>query len=195
MSLRTISIAVLCGAARAGHGLGPAARQCTGDRAHDQSSAWPRRPIPSGRTPPLRRLRNGWPRSMPPSRSFRTKPTRPTARPGRTARDAVASLRTIRETYRKELDGVVAQGRADDRCPACHGTRTALTAPWTQFEQALDQDVAAIRLDANQRKALVEARIRAEQTYWQCVVTDLQATPRQASRPSSGPRSMPGSPG
>ena len=27
------------------------------------------------------------------------------------AHDAVAALRTIRETYRKEIDGVVAQGR------------------------------------------------------------------------------------
>ena len=54
--------------------------------------------------------------------------------------------------------------------------RTALTAPWTQFEQVLDQDVAAIRLDADQRQALVEARIRAEQTYWQGVATDLQAS-------------------
>ena len=91
------------------------------------------------------------------------------------AHDAVASLRTIRETYRKELEGVVAQGRemtTDQLAMA----RTALTAPWTQFEQALDQDVTAIRLDAEQRKALVQARIRAEQTYWQSVITDLQAS-------------------
>ena len=48
------------------------------------------------------------------------------------ALDAVASLRTIRETYRKEIDGVVAQGRAlttDQLAMA----RTALMAPWTQF--------------------------------------------------------------
>ena len=91
------------------------------------------------------------------------------------ARDAVASLRTIRETYRKEIDGVVAQGR-DMTTAQLAMARTALTAPWTQFEQVLDQDVAAIRLDADQRKALVEARIRAEQTYWQGVATDLQAS-------------------
>ena len=91
------------------------------------------------------------------------------------AHDAVASLRTIRETYRKELDGVVAQGRAlttDQLAMA----RAALTAPWTQFEHDLDQDVTAVRLDADQRKALVQARIRAEQTYWQSVITDLQAS-------------------
>ena len=91
------------------------------------------------------------------------------------ARDAVASLRTIRETYRKELDGVVAQGRELTTAQLAMA-RTALTAPWTQFEQALDQDVATIRLDAEQRKALVQARIRAEQTYWQSVIADLQAT-------------------
>ena len=91
------------------------------------------------------------------------------------AHDAVASLRTIRETYRKEIDGVVAQGRqmTADQLTA---VRAALTAPWTQFEQALDQDVAAVKLDANQRKALVEARIKAEQAYWQTVITDLQAS-------------------
>ncbi len=90
------------------------------------------------------------------------------------AHDAVASLRTIRETYRKELDGVVAQGR-EMTAAQLSMAKTALTAPWTQFEQALDQDVTSIRLDANQRKALVEARIKAEQTYWQGVVSDLQA--------------------
>jgi len=76
------------------------------------------------------------------------------------AHDAVASLRTLRETYRKEIDGVVAQGRqmTADQLTA---VRAALTAPWTQFEQALDQDVAAVKLDATQRKALVEARIKA----------------------------------
>ncbi len=91
------------------------------------------------------------------------------------AHDAVASLRTLRETYRKEIDGVVAQGRqmTTDQLTA---VRAALTAPWTQFEQALDQDVAAVKLDANQRKALVEARIKAEQAYWQTVITDLQAS-------------------
>lgn len=91
------------------------------------------------------------------------------------AHDAVASLRTIRETYRKELDGVVAQGREMTAAQLAMA-RTALTAPWTQFEQVLDQDVATIRLGAEQRKALVLARIRAEQTYWQGVVTDLQAS-------------------
>ncbi len=91
------------------------------------------------------------------------------------ARDAVASLRTIRETYRKELDGVVAQGREMTTAQLAMA-RTALTAPWTQFEQALDQDVTAVRLDAEQRKALVQARIRAEQTYWLTVISDLQAS-------------------
>jgi len=88
------------------------------------------------------------------------------------AHDAVASLRTLRETYRKEIDGVVAQGRqmTADQLTA---VRAALTAPWTQFEQALDQDVAAVKLDATQRKALVEARIKAEQAYWQTVIMDL----------------------
>jgi len=91
------------------------------------------------------------------------------------AHDAVASLRTLRETYRKEIDGVVAQGRqmTADQLTA---VRAALTAPWTQFEQALDQDVAAVKLDATQRKALVEARIKAEQAYWQTVIMDLQAS-------------------
>ncbi|HEX4767521.1 MAG TPA: hypothetical protein VH414_14710 [Lichenihabitans sp.] len=89
--------------------------------------------------------------------------------------DAVATLRTIRETYRKEIDGVVAQGRqltADQITVA----RAALAAPWTQFERDLDQDVAAIKLDAGQRKALIEARIRAEQAYWQGVMADLKSS-------------------
>ena len=91
------------------------------------------------------------------------------------AHDAVAALRTIRETYRKEIDGVVAQGR-DMTVGQIAVAKAALTAPWTQFEQALDRDVAEIKLDAAQRKALVEARIKAEQGYWQSVVSDLQTS-------------------
>lgn len=89
------------------------------------------------------------------------------------ARDAVAALKGIRDTYKKELDGVVARGRqmtADQLAVA----RSALTAPWTQFEQTLDGDVRDLKLDVAQRKAIVEARIRAEQAYWQDVISDLQ---------------------
>ena len=91
------------------------------------------------------------------------------------ARDAVAALKGIRDTYKKELDEVVARGRqmtADQLAVA----RSALTAPWTQFQQALDQDVRNLRLDVAQRKAIVEARIKAEQSYWQGVIADLQAS-------------------
>ncbi|RYB06969.1 hypothetical protein [Lichenibacterium ramalinae] len=91
------------------------------------------------------------------------------------ARDAVAALKGIRDTYKKEVDEVAARGRqmtADQLAVA----RAALTAPWTQFEQALDQDVRGLKLDVAQRKAIVEARIKAEQTYWQDVIADLQAT-------------------
>ena len=91
------------------------------------------------------------------------------------AHDAVASLRTIRETYRKEIDGVVAKGRemtADQIAVA----KTALTAPWVQFDHAVDGDVAAIRLNVAQRKALIQARLEAEQAYWQGVMTDLKAS-------------------
>ena len=91
------------------------------------------------------------------------------------ARDAVAALKGIRDTYKKELDEVVARGRqmtADQLAVA----RSALTAPWTQFQQALDQDVRNLKLDVAQRKAIVEARIKAEQSYWQGVIADLQAT-------------------
>lgn len=91
------------------------------------------------------------------------------------ARDAVAALKGIRDTYKKELDEVAARGRqmtADQLAVA----RAALTAPWTQFQQALDQDVRGLKLDVAQRKAIVEARIKAEQTYWQGVIADLKAS-------------------
>ena len=91
------------------------------------------------------------------------------------AQDAVASMKAIRDTYRKEVDGVVAQGRQMTAAQLA-AVRSALTAPWTQFNQSLDGDVAALKLDVAQRKAIVEARIRAEQAYWQGVITDLQAS-------------------
>ncbi len=89
------------------------------------------------------------------------------------AEAAVAALKAIRDTYRKEIDGVVAQGRQMTTAQLS-AVRSALTAPWTQFEQALDQDVSLLQLDVAQRKALVEARIRAEQAYWQSVIADLK---------------------
>lgn len=89
------------------------------------------------------------------------------------AHDAVTALKAIRDTYRKEIDGVVAQGR-QMTAAQLSAVRAALTAPWTQFEQALDQDVGLFRLDVGQRKAIVEARIRAEQSYWQGVIADLK---------------------
>ena len=91
------------------------------------------------------------------------------------AHDAVESLRTIRETYRKEIDGVVAKGRemtADQIAVA----KAALEAPWVQFDRAVDGDVAAIKLSVDQRKALITARLEAEQAYWQKVISDLQAS-------------------
>ena len=89
------------------------------------------------------------------------------------ARDALTALRTLRDTYRKEIDGVVAQGRqmtADQLRVA----RAALDAPWTQFQSALDADVVSFKLDVAGRKALIEARVKAEETYWQGVATDLK---------------------
>ncbi len=91
------------------------------------------------------------------------------------ARDAVAALKGIRDTYKKELDEVAARGRqmtADQLAVA----RAALTAPYTQFEQTLDGDVRGLKLDVAQRKAIVEARIKAEQAYWQGVIADLKAS-------------------
>ena len=91
------------------------------------------------------------------------------------AHDAVESLRTIRETYRKEIDGVVAKGR-EMTAGQIAVAKTALEAPWTQFERALDGDVVAIKLGVDQRKALITARLEAEQAYWQKVMGDLQAS-------------------
>ena len=89
------------------------------------------------------------------------------------AHDAVTGLKTIRDTYKKELDGIVAHGRAMTAAQLAVA-RTALTAPWTQFEQTLDGDVAAIKLGVAARKEIVAARIRAEQDYWQSVIADLR---------------------
>ncbi len=91
------------------------------------------------------------------------------------AQDAVTSLKAIRDTYRKEVDGIVAQGRQMTAAQLAV-VRSALTAPWTQFEQSLDRDVAQLKLGVAERKAIVEARIKAEQSYWQGVITDLQTS-------------------
>lgn len=90
------------------------------------------------------------------------------------AHDAVETLRTLRDTYRKEIDAVAAEGR-QMTVEQLRLARATLTAPWTQFEQTLDRDVASLKLDVAQRKALIEARVKAEQAYWQKVLADLQA--------------------
>ena len=89
------------------------------------------------------------------------------------AHDDVTALKTVRDTYKHEIDGVVAQGRqmtADQLRTA----RTALEAPYKQFDAAVDADVAQFKLDAAGRKAVIEARLKAEQTYWLGVAADLQ---------------------
>lgn len=89
------------------------------------------------------------------------------------AHDSVTALKTVRDTYKKEIDGVVAQGRqmtADQLRTA----RAALEAPYKQFDAAVDADVTQFRLDVAQRKAVVEARLKAEQSYWLGVAADLQ---------------------
>ena len=89
------------------------------------------------------------------------------------AHDAVTALKTMRDTYKHEIDGVVAQGRqmtADQLRTA----RTALEAPFKQFDGAVDADVAQFKLDVAGRKAVVEARLKAEQGYWLGVAADLQ---------------------
>ena len=84
-------------------------------------------------------------------------------------------MKAIRDTYRKEVDGIVAQGRQMTAAQLA-AVRSALTAPWTQFNQSLDRDVAQLKLGVAERKAIVEARIKAEQSYWQGVITDLQTS-------------------
>ncbi len=89
------------------------------------------------------------------------------------AHDAVTALKTVRDTYKKEIDGVAAQARqmtADQLRTA----RAALEAPFKQFDTAVDADVAQFKLDVAQRKAVVEARLKAEQSYWLSVAADLQ---------------------
>jgi DNA repair exonuclease SbcCD ATPase subunit len=89
------------------------------------------------------------------------------------AHDSVTALKTVRDTYKKEIDGVVAQSRqmtADQLRTA----RAALEAPYKQFDAAVDADVTQFRLDVAQRKAVVEARLKAEQSYWLGVAADLQ---------------------
>ena len=89
------------------------------------------------------------------------------------AHDAVTALKTVRDTYKKEIDGVSAQARqmtADQLRTA----RAGLEAPFKQFDSAVDTDVAQFKLDVAQRKAVVEARLEAEQSYWLNVASDLQ---------------------
>ncbi len=89
------------------------------------------------------------------------------------AHDAVTALKTVRDTYKKEIDGVVAQSR-QMTVDQLRTARAALEAPYKQFDAAVDADVAQFRLDVAQRKAVVEARLKAEQGYWLGVAADLQ---------------------
>ena len=90
------------------------------------------------------------------------------------ARNAVAGLRTIRDSYRKDVDELVAQAR-QMTLGQLAAARAALTRRWTTFEQTLDGYVAEVKLDIHQRKALIQARIKAEQAYWQAALTDVRA--------------------
>ncbi len=89
------------------------------------------------------------------------------------AHDAVVALKAVRDGYRNQIATVAAQARqmtADQLRTA----RAALEAPYKQFDAATDAAVAQFKLDVAQRKAVVEARLKAEQSYWLGVAADLQ---------------------
>ncbi|WP_237477228.1 hypothetical protein [Lichenibacterium dinghuense] len=89
------------------------------------------------------------------------------------AHDAVVALKTVRDSYKNQIATVSAQAR-QMTVDQLRTARAALEAPYKQFDAATDAAVAQFRLDVAQRKAVVEARLKAEQSYWLGVAGDLQ---------------------
>lgn len=91
------------------------------------------------------------------------------------ADETVQKLRATREAYRAKIEGILADGRQQTEAQIAE-TRATLEARWNEFEHDLDGYLATINSEVALRKAVFQARVKAEELYWQQTIAELKTS-------------------
>ena len=89
------------------------------------------------------------------------------------ADEGVQKLRTARDAFRARIEVLVADGaqRTDAQLAEA---RTALDAQWGEFERSLDAYLTSTETGTALRNAVLQARDKAEELYWQQAIATLK---------------------
>jgi hypothetical protein len=91
------------------------------------------------------------------------------------ADEIIQRLQADREAYRAKIEGIVADGRQQTESMVAD-TRAALEARWSEFERDLEGYLTTINSEIALRKAVFQARMKAEEAYWRQAIADLKAS-------------------
>jgi hypothetical protein len=91
------------------------------------------------------------------------------------ADEIISKLQADREAYRTKIEGILADGRQQTESMVAE-TRAGLEARWSEFERDLEGYLTTINSEIALRKAVFQARMKAEETYWRQTIADLKAS-------------------
>jgi hypothetical protein len=80
-----------------------------------------------------------------------------------------------RDAYRAKIEGVLADGRQQTESMVA-ASAVALEAQWSAFERDLEGYLTTINSEIALRKAVFQARMKAEESYWRQRIADLKAS-------------------
>jgi hypothetical protein len=93
----------------------------------------------------------------------------------RRADETIAMLRSTRQAYGAKVESLYADGKQQTEAILAEA-RAALDARWSEFERELDGYLTTINSEIALRKAVFEARVKAQETYWRQAIADLKAS-------------------
>ena len=89
------------------------------------------------------------------------------------ADDVVAKLRANQAAFRARIDAIVADGRKSTEAQLAEA-RATLEARWSEFERDLDGYLSSTDAGVALRNAVITAREKAEELYWQQAIAALK---------------------
>lgn len=99
---------------------------------------------------------------------------------------ALATLRASQADFRASIEAIVADRRKTTEAQLADA-RATLESKWSDFERDLDSYLSSTDAGVALRKAVIEAREKAEEVYWQQAITALknaEATVAAERRPA-----------
>jgi hypothetical protein len=87
--------------------------------------------------------------------------------------EVIDKLRTTRDAFHARIDAIVADGKQKSEAQLAEA-RAALDAQWSEFERQLDGYFATASAEIALRSAVLQAREKAEEQYWQQAIATLK---------------------